>query len=115
MDYDLTRPCEQCPFLKKNAGMFTRDRVQEIADGMLETQGAEFSCHKTIKWVNGALVETGIEKHCAGALIFMEKHKRCHQMARIMERLRMYDARKLMSNKEVVATVCDSAREMMGA
>lgn len=74
---------------------FTIRRLEEFAS-------AEFACHKTCEQDDeGDYVARDGSPHCAGALIFLEKRGRPHQMMRICERLRgkdgkpMYDPTKL--------------------
>lgn len=121
MDYTLTSPCANCPFRKTKAGMITPGRAFEISDMMLDRQGGQFPCHKTVDYSAVEDVEEDAQvtektQHCAGALIFAEKiGKHGTQMMRIMERLGMYDAKKLMADPEVVALVYDSREEMIEA
>lgn len=92
MNYLLTEPCEECPFLRSMAHGFTLRRLWQHAAG-------EFPCHRAcdVDEETGNFVEkpNGKTPHCAGALIFLEKRNRPHQMMRIAERLGMYDRRKL--------------------
>jgi hypothetical protein len=116
MHFDLKKPCDNCPFLRKGGIRLQRERVLEIANGMLDSQGITFPCHKTTvdsENEDGDLVATAKSKHCAGALIFSEKQGSHTQMMRIMERLRQYDAKALMSDKETVALVFDDVDEMI--
>ncbi len=95
MNYDLTTPCEDCPFLEKYRRGFSLERLEEMASG-------EFHCHKTgICNDESEFVEGPNSQHCAGALIYNELHNAPHQMMRICERLGMYDARKLNMKAEV--------------
>jgi hypothetical protein len=116
--FDLKKPCHNCPFLKKGGIRLYRSRVEEIAGAMLESQGATFACHKTT--IPGTddeggegMVMDADSRHCAGALIFAEKHRNATQMMRIAERLGWYDAKALMADKEAVGSVFDSLREML--
>lgn len=114
MDYDLTKPCADCPFRKGTPMSLHPDRVTEITDMMLDSQGGVFPCHKTVDYDSEEAEEgegwrTG-KQHCAGALIFAEKHKNATQMMRIAERLGMYDAAKVLENSDLVF---DSVEEMM--
>lgn len=89
MNYKMTTPCDQCPFVKGSG--FTFDSLCDHASG-------EFACHKTCDLdEDGTYVQKSNNKspHCAGALIFLEKMNRPHQMMRICERLGMYDRTKL--------------------
>ena len=100
MEYTLHSPCNECPFLKKNAHAYKLKRLAELASG-------EFPCHKTAELAQDE--ETGVGEfharegsvHCAGALIFLEKRDQPHQMMRICERLGMYDRTKLNMEAEV--------------
>lgn len=85
-----------------------RGRIREIAGPMLDTQGATFACHKT----TGVLGNDPKHLHCAGALIFAEKHQNATQMMRIAERLGAYDAAALMGDAATVAAIFDSIEEM---
>jgi hypothetical protein len=87
--YTLTTPCDQCPFLLGSG--FTYRSLVGHASG-------EFPCHKAcvVDEDTSTFVPRGDKTpHCAGALIFLEKQNRPHQMMRICERLGLYDARKL--------------------
>ncbi len=115
MKWDLKRPCENCPFLKKGGIRLRRDRIRELVSGALDPQGATFACHKMVEWDEDGYTEINAkkQKHCAGALIFAEKHDTANQGTRIAERLGLYDARILMDNKEAVASVFDSLPQML--
>lgn len=88
MNYKMTTPCNACPFLKGSG--FTLRSLIEHASG-------EFGCHKACDLDEETGTYEPHEKtpHCAGALIFLEKRERPHQMMRICERLGLYDASKL--------------------
>lgn len=116
MDYDMKKPCDNCPFRRGTPMRLTKGRVKEIAGMMLSTTGGEFPCHKTTVPASDddcERTDTKHSKHCAGALIFAEVHKTSTQMMRICERLRMYDYKALMANKAVVAEVFGSVQEML--
>ncbi len=91
MNYDLTNPCDLCPF-RNDAKRLTlsADRLREMASG-------EFCCHKTgvSNDETGDIEPTEKSQHCAGLLIFLENMEAPHQMMRICERLRLYDRTKL--------------------
>lgn len=87
MNYTMTEPCDQCPFLVGSG--FTYQSLVAHAKG-------EFACHKTCKLEDDVYVARNINTpHCAGALIFLEKQNAPHQMMRIAERLGRYDRTKL--------------------
>lgn len=92
MDYSMPRPCANCPFLRKGGVRLGEERIREILAGVLGNPGATFACHKTTGVENDKRIE---HRHCAGALIFAEKHGTTGQMVRIAERLGMYDPTKL--------------------
>jgi hypothetical protein len=92
VNYTMTSPCPECPFLKKNLKSYGMRRLKGYASG-------EFPCHKTAECYEDDEVSvfraTKDSLHCAGALIFLEKRDAPHQMMRICERLGMYDRTKL--------------------
>lgn len=98
MQYTMTTPCDACPF---SAGSgFTVSQLERFARG-------EFACHKACKLVED---EEGVAEyrarndktpHCAGALIYLEKLGRSHQMMRICERVGLYDHTKLDMSVQV--------------
>lgn len=100
MNYKMTTPCDACPFLIGSG--FTYRSLLEHASG-------EFGCHKACKLDDDEGVYQPHEKtpHCAGALIFLEKMNKPHQMMRICERLGMYDRHKLNINGPVVSKPSD--------
>lgn len=115
MHFDLHVPCCNCPFLRKGGIRLKKARVRQICRDILSDQGKTFACHKTTADRNGELVEVAASRHCAGALIFTEKHGSCTQMMRIAQRLQMYDPRKLMADQEVLDLVFDTEDEMLVA
>ena len=93
MKYNLTEPCAECPFLIGSG--FTYRSLAEHASG-------EFACHKACVVEDGVYVaRSNKTPHCAGALIFLEKQDKPHQMMRICERLGVYDRTKLNMGSNV--------------
>jgi hypothetical protein len=89
MQYTMTAPCAECPFLIGSG--FKLKRLREFASG-------EFACHKAcdVDEETGHFVARNDKTpHCAGALIFLEKQDAPNQMMRICERLGLYDRSKL--------------------
>lgn len=99
----MHRPCPECPFQRAGPGRnpvrLRRGRISEIAGNILSPFGGEFPCHKTVDYDSdddygdddGACArDTTGEHHCAGALIFAEKHDHSTQLMRISERLGLY-------------------------
>jgi hypothetical protein len=112
--FEMTKPCADCPFLKEGGIRLRRKRIVEIAGGMLSSNGSTFACHKTVAHgEDDEDVNRDDQQHCAGALIFAEKHQNATQMMRWMERIGLYDARRLMADQMVVASVFDSLRQML--
>jgi hypothetical protein len=115
--YDLKKPCDNCPFLKVGGVRLSQRRVEEIAGAMLDWNGSTFACHKTtieVETEEGGDRANGPKtRHCAGALIFAEKHENANQMMRIAERLGMYKPRELMADQAVVDLVFDDLDEML--
>ena len=109
MQYDLTEPCDNCPFRTDKLFYLGVGRAEEIA-GSLDR--STFACHKTTRFNDdGEHTPHKKEKHCAGALIMLEKEEQPSQMMRIAERLGMYDMRKLNMD----APVYESREEFIDA
>jgi hypothetical protein len=117
MHYDLHKPCNNCPFLRKGGIRLHPSRVREIAGMMLSTAGGDFPCHKTTVEARDGFDRraTKDSRHCAGALIFAEKNGNATQLMRIMERLGFYDAQALMKDKSITELVFDDMKEMLDA
>jgi len=107
LNYKLTTPCDACPFLKGNGFPWSR---------LLAFSRGEFACHKACNLVEEAGQDVYRAKegtktpHCAGALIFLEKRNKPHQMMRICERIGMYDHTKLNMDAPVVGKPADCRR-----
>lgn len=98
MDFTMRKPCARCPFRTDcRPGWLGYGRALEIADGVTRRQGT-FACHETTvdsPAGDGSRVEGPKARHCAGAMILLEKIGRPNQMMRIMERLGFYDHTRL--------------------
>lgn len=105
MNFNLIRPCAECPFRTDVKGYLRGGRAREIANSLL--RDATFTCHKTNEYDDdGEPEETSKSEHCAGALILLEKMGMPNQMMRIAGRLRFYDPEKLDMDAPVFD--CDS-------
>jgi len=119
--FDLKKPCDNCPFRRVGGVRLTTERAHKIASLMLSTDGGAFWCHKTTVPVEDAgdnesnMTGTPDSQHCAGALIFAEKHQNATQAMRIAERLRLYNAQALMADTKIVSEVFDTLEEMAEA
>jgi len=94
-DYNLKRPCKNCPFRTDVPGYLTRARAQEIAESI--ANGAEFPCHETTVYDEETddMREGPKSQNCAGSLIMQEHQEAPNQIMRIAERTGHYDAEKL--------------------
>ncbi len=102
-NFNLTKPCKDCPFNYTKKGYLSEARAKEIGEALLYGDQT-FTCHKTNSFdEEGNTVETEKSEHCAGAMIFLEAQDRPNQMMRISERLGLYDRTKL----DMRATVFD--------
>ena len=95
MNFNLQKPCKDCPFIKGSSTnrSLADGRIREIVNS-ITSEDASFTCHKTLGY-DGRKVP---QQHCAGAMIFLERigtHGRPNQAMRIAERLRIYDRTKL--------------------
>jgi hypothetical protein len=96
MNFNLKRPCKNCPF-RNDVGFFmTPERRAQIAEA-LTTGHQTFACHNTVdydKWDEaGEYRATGGESHCAGALIVLAKEGVLweNQMLRLAAALRLFN------------------------
>jgi len=103
MNYRMTEPCDACPYLIGSG--FSWRSLQSHASG-------EFGCHKACNLDDESGVYEPHKKtpHCAGALIFLEKQNKPHQMMRICERLGLYDRTKLNMDSSVVSKPSECSR-----
>lgn len=102
MKYTMTSPCDGCPFLIGSG--FTWKSLTKHASG-------EFACHKACDLTEDDVYQARDQNtpHCAGALIFLEKQEKPHQMMRICERLGFYDRTKLNMEANVGRKTSDYA------
>ena len=105
--FALKRPCGDCPFRADRPPFLDRDRAQAIAGSLRED--ASSHGHKTVsyKGEDGAGEITPDSKHCAGALITMEREGFAKRMMRIGERLGFYDPTALVMDSPVHDTLDD--------
>lgn len=102
MNYNMTTPCAECPFLNtlNMRRGFTLQRLKEFARG-------EFPCHKTADIDEDGDAPTGdfiareSSAHCAGQLIFNEKRGTPTKLSLIVGRLGLYDRRQLNMKAKV--------------
>lgn len=113
MRFNMTVPCNNCPFRRACGVPLSAARIREIGGMMLESQGGVFPCHKSVDYSDwdddGNSRANDGQVHCAGALIWAEKHQKATQMMRICERLGLYDHTKLAD----AGLVWDSLRDWL--
>lgn len=109
--YAVPRVCSDCPFRRTGGIRLGADRIREIVGGVLGEPGASFACHKTTG-VAGKRRTRRDHRHCAGALVFAERHQHATQLTRIAERLGFYDAAALLATPEA-ADVFPTRRAML--
>jgi len=81
MNFKLSAPCGNCPFLKRGAIELHPGRLDEIIASLLADDHVVFHCHKTTQdgeWIededgNEHFQSSGNESHCAGAMIYLLK------------------------------------------
>lgn len=101
MNFDMKRPCKDCPFIPGSSTNTTLNpgRLDSIVDTLRD--GGSFQCHKTIE-------HEIKDQHCAGALIFLERERRPNQAMRIAERLGMYDYKALDMDATIISNENES-------
>jgi hypothetical protein len=105
--FALKRPCGDCPFRSDRPAFLDRDRAQEIADSL--EADASFHCHKTLEYEaeDGSGEVTDASKHCAGAMIILEREEIPNQMMRIGERLGFYNRHDLQMDSPVFPSLAE--------
>lgn len=107
MNFDLVRPCANCPFRTDVPGYLRRERAQEIAEALMG--GSSFPCHKTTETVEeddgSSRVATADSQMCAGAMIVLERMEQPNQIMRIAERTHVYDHNRLDMGAPVHGTL----------
>ena len=107
MKWNLTMPCADCPFRKKGGIRLRAGRIRELWWYATDSQGAMFPCHKTTDREKANASHEASQ--CAGALALAEKLGKANQAMRMMERLDLYDYRKI--TQEAKDAVWDSLED----
>lgn len=111
MKFDMSSPCEQCPFRNDlPRGYLRLARVREIVASLMREES--FPCHKTTVDMEDedGFCDRAVSKDsqaCAGAEIFLLKQGLSTQMGRIAERLGV------AARLDEDAPVCGSLDEML--
>ena len=103
MNFNMTKPCRNCPFLTTTLPYISTARAEEITEGVMND--ITFTCHKTLDKPDRE------HEHCAGAMIFLEKQNNPNQMMRISQRFGDYDPTCL----DMESKVYDSPEAMVRA
>ena len=95
MNFNLKKPCDNCPFRTDIDFPLRKGRRAEIANEL--RSGGTFSCHKTIDYDKG---NTNKESHCVGALLVIDSEGILYQnqMVRIAERLGLFNSNNLVND-----------------
>jgi len=105
MEFQLTQPCDNCPFRSDVVPYLNQARAEEIA---LQLERHTFACHKTTHVSQGRDVmgrfAKRITQHCAGALILMLKTECLGDLQQIAERLGLFDPKLMKLDAPVVET-----------
>ena len=110
MRFDMTKPCNNCPFLLDVNFPLSPARAEDICTELLK--GKTFQCHKTLDYACNKPAEQNQPQHCAGAAIFLEKQNAPNQLMRIAERLGQYDYNKLDMEAKVFTSTEAMVKQM---
>lgn len=69
MNFNLTRPCANCPFKREGAIKLHPERLPGIVAGLLANDRDWFKCHKTLHLKPRARRDS----QCVGAMIYLLK------------------------------------------
>lgn len=107
MKFDLTRPCNNCPF-RTDLTPYLRSRlVQEILGcGKVAWPATWFACHKTVDYSDGGNKGRVHEntQHCAGVLIILQRDGRPNDAMQLAERFGYWDPKALDMSSPVYAS-----------
>ena len=102
--FALKRPCETCPFLKEGGIVLNPARAREIGLYAVDSQGATFHCHKTVK-DDDERTHRDAEKICAGSLALAINEDNFNQNMRIGIRLKLFKPEDIKGTDEVFASL----------
>jgi hypothetical protein len=102
-EFYLKSPCLHCPFrADKTRCVLRAQRAKAIAKSLLS--GEMFPCHET---VNHSRRNRKKEKHCAGALIILEREKKPNEFMQVFARLGYYATDKMKLTTPVFKTMAE--------
>lgn len=90
MRFDLTVPCNNCPFRYDVQPYLRPTRAREVANYAVH-DNKTFPCHKTTGAENGQRARKAKHQQCAGALILARKTGAANAMFQIAERFGLFD------------------------
>jgi hypothetical protein len=113
MNFNLKKPCKNCPFRKEGAISLAPGRVEGIVQGLLENDREWFMCHKTVHHQNGGdwvededgqsdYIPSGNESQCAGSMAYLHKIQMPSVSMRMGVALGMLDPKDLESLREEI-------------
>jgi hypothetical protein len=111
MNFDLIRPCVDCPFRSDRPAYLSRERVRGIlggGKGRAWWPCTSFPCHHTIEYGTGPEGETVIPptaQQCAGVMILLVRAGRFNDAMQIGQRFGMFDPSRLDMSAPVHASV----------
>ena len=94
MKFDLTSPCDNCPFRSNVAPYLSVKRASGILHDILRLDKT-FACHKTTSVGTGRRTLLRDHQHCAGALIMQARLKWPNWRVRLAIVFQLFDPRKL--------------------
>jgi hypothetical protein len=102
MNFDLIRPCDNCPFRSDRPPFGLRPgHIRSIlggGDGPDHWPAKSFPCHKTVAYgagPNGRDVIPPTAQQCAGVMIILHRENRYNDAMQLGERFGMFDPDKL--------------------
>jgi hypothetical protein len=115
MNFDLVRPCGDCPFRSDKPGYLKPERIRSIlggGHGRAHWPAVSFPCHKTIDYVgDDRAVIPPTAQQCAGVMIILTREGRPNDAMQIAQRLGLWNPSRL----DMEAPVHRSVREAMEA
>ena len=92
MNFNLKKPCADCPFLKDGAIELFEGRLESIIETLMDDRN-HFLCHKTVHnektggdWnedEEGGYLPSGNESQCVGSMIYLLKANRANISMRL--------------------------------
>lgn len=111
MEFNLIRPCHNCPFRTDVVFPLDVARVEEILRAILQ-EDRTFACHNTTRdgeWIEDddgeeVYIPSANAQHCVGAILMVYHTRRPNAMLQIAERLKLFDPTRLDYDAPVFTT-----------